>query len=974
VSLAASGPLRGPLPTLDSDSVSTSEVSVPATFFDRARREAERYGEDPWIFLRELVQNARDAGASTIAFSASRSDVTETVVCDDDGCGMTRSDVSRYLLRLYASRKSEDAPADERAEGAVGRFGVGFWSVLRFGPAVIRVDSRTADGALGLEVDCVRQTIREVPTMRQQRGTRVTLIRPARELKENRSFVGLVGERLKRYAGTVRGIDGAKPPALLLEGRPLNRALSPRGFIAEHIRGRGFEGVIGLADRPGVRLYAHGLLVKEVASLEELLPRRGRTGVSAAPGLYPSAEINADGLEVLLDRQAVVEDKLLETIVANCDRRLGRLRRRLLDRLAPLPLLSRLLLALNQPRKLLAIAAALCVVVASAATGFLIVNLTGGSFSGPGTGLSAPRHASVTSARRIEDALLPGAGPVINTPEGPAEASSPWDIHYVGEGRPFIKLQTQGTYDPQRGLIADRIHLVGRYVGEPDPHAEGYEADELGYTLFVGVSGERSKMVLPVPVGHRVIEGSVLIDGTPVRTLGVTPHDEPVALALPEDSHRLRYRTRPARRARRPGPIDRPPDEAFPDHALDVLDEVDAQPRVASKVKRVARFVKKELRYTTSVADAARFLQHQDRPWITRVLDYGAGDCDVMNGLNVLTLQAAGVPARLGVGFVGERGVVASDLHAWTEYWDGERWKMLDVSPPRYVPTLAPITSRDDQLDLDGADAPSALPASDSAALPAGLEGMRPLDDEERGFAWGVVGALVAAALLLLLVAGALLLRERRRRRSPDEDDRVALALLEHLLRDGSGHDPLHLRHRPMFATLNKGRISLARVEQLARQGRLVAAHHDNPLLNALPRGLPVLDRDDPRVERFRSRLRDLILLEDLGGLLDGRQRHPALLELQHRLQSLDSGVRVHGLEASMSIRELALPTRRDAALSPRHLFIGLLDPCVRDALALWEHDQALARFRLLARVLEQTTLYLEARDDLLATLAREAL
>jgi hypothetical protein len=36
----------------------------PGDFRARARAEADRYGPDPWVFVRELLQNARDAGAT----------------------------------------------------------------------------------------------------------------------------------------------------------------------------------------------------------------------------------------------------------------------------------------------------------------------------------------------------------------------------------------------------------------------------------------------------------------------------------------------------------------------------------------------------------------------------------------------------------------------------------------------------------------------------------------------------------------------------------------------------------------------------------------------------------------------------------------------------------------------------------------------------------------------------------------------
>jgi len=38
-------------------------TGLKSDFRTRARYEAERYGADDWVFVRELLQNARDAGA-----------------------------------------------------------------------------------------------------------------------------------------------------------------------------------------------------------------------------------------------------------------------------------------------------------------------------------------------------------------------------------------------------------------------------------------------------------------------------------------------------------------------------------------------------------------------------------------------------------------------------------------------------------------------------------------------------------------------------------------------------------------------------------------------------------------------------------------------------------------------------------------------------------------------------------------------
>src|SRR4029453_17269003 len=100
--------------------------------------EVRRYGSDPWVAVRELLQNARDAGASSVSFRTEVVGGAARLVCRDDGRGLTYEDAQRDLFTLYASRK--------RGRDA-GRFGVGFWSVLLLDPTRIVVRSWPRRGA-----------------------------------------------------------------------------------------------------------------------------------------------------------------------------------------------------------------------------------------------------------------------------------------------------------------------------------------------------------------------------------------------------------------------------------------------------------------------------------------------------------------------------------------------------------------------------------------------------------------------------------------------------------------------------------------------------------------------------------------------------------------------------------------------------------------------------------------------------------
>lgn len=89
---------------------------------------------DPLAFYRELVQNAIDAGSPSVDISLSY-DVNHVVVrVADRGCGMTRDILENQLLVLFRSTKEKDPTK-------IGKFGIGFTSVLAPNPALVVVNT-----------------------------------------------------------------------------------------------------------------------------------------------------------------------------------------------------------------------------------------------------------------------------------------------------------------------------------------------------------------------------------------------------------------------------------------------------------------------------------------------------------------------------------------------------------------------------------------------------------------------------------------------------------------------------------------------------------------------------------------------------------------------------------------------------------------------------------------------------------------
>lgn len=96
---------------------------------------------DPFAFYRELVQNSVDAGASSIAIALSWEPGDGTgmvsIAVRDDGCGMDQEILEEQLTVLFRSTKDKD-------DSKIGKFGIGFVSVLAVDPKLVAV--RTSQG------------------------------------------------------------------------------------------------------------------------------------------------------------------------------------------------------------------------------------------------------------------------------------------------------------------------------------------------------------------------------------------------------------------------------------------------------------------------------------------------------------------------------------------------------------------------------------------------------------------------------------------------------------------------------------------------------------------------------------------------------------------------------------------------------------------------------------------------------------
>ena len=124
---------------------------------------------DAYAFLRELVQNGMDAGSERLEVALVRGldgEVRTSVA--DGGSGMTLKIIEGALLTLFSSSKEGDSTK-------IGKYGVGFISVLAIEPDRVEVDTWRAEGSWRVRIQLDQSYVVEEGDPREGHGTTVTL-------------------------------------------------------------------------------------------------------------------------------------------------------------------------------------------------------------------------------------------------------------------------------------------------------------------------------------------------------------------------------------------------------------------------------------------------------------------------------------------------------------------------------------------------------------------------------------------------------------------------------------------------------------------------------------------------------------------------------------------------------------------------------------------------------------------------------
>ena len=891
--------------------------SSPSAFRERARLEAERYGADPWIFVRELLQNARDAGADRVDFevieggpaAAGGQPGESMVICRDNGEGMSFEHARRYLFALYASSK-------ETQQNQVGKFGVGFWSILRFEPSTIAIRSLPRQGeAWGVALD--GGLSRVVPLEPPQRpGTQIVLARPGGDGRMEERVRDAVWQSA-RYL--VQRDDGNAPLAITVNGRAVAAEFALPAPSASFRRG-GVKGVVGLGPEPRVELFSRGLRVRSAPSLEDLLSAGGRHSdwlrvqfTELPGGLAPQALLESPDLELMLARSDARDTGALRKLVRLAQRELERLIERHLAAARPLPWWRRLgawvadeLRGLPLGRAFLgaALVAAVAVLVWLLAPGQQLAG-DGGDGRGRAAGAAPAAPRSISSGPRTAARSAPGAEAassdgVYEDPgdryAGPSvDIFDPQELEPVGlryrppERRPYFAI-----------LAFDRLAADGapEMEGEPRP-VKGYRGTTcrggcLQINLRMRTAGGAVR--IPLPTGHRV-EESTLVMTAPGRSRdsrgGVLPQPRlrasadgrPVLVFAGPAEGVLRYWTAPA--PEQPLPVAPPVPASLPADLAERARLLRGLP-VGRRVSALLALTRDRVAYDASPSTVARHreLVAAGRGFMERALTVGAGDCDVQNGLLTALLHAAGIPARLAVGYLGERGAVLPWTHAWVEYLgDGGRWLIADASERplalRELAAGAPVNADASGVEAAASEASPLIPGAPPPAAPV----LVPVTSSSVLAVWS---RPMTAALLLLLAATLLLLATTRRtRRSFKLEPGSDLSkLLRGVLQQPAafGHIPA-LFHRPLVPLASGAAISIARARDLASRGRLYFTERRPPLAtDALRAGAAVLDHGSEEGRAVADAL-GAIDLDAWEGMIDAAVDEPLLASVNRALR-----------------------------------------------------------------------------------------
>ncbi|MBW2527444.1 MAG: ATP-binding protein [Deltaproteobacteria bacterium] len=225
---------------------------------DMVRQFADRYA-----FVRELVQNAVDAGATRIDVRAELAPGGRAVFSvRDDGAGMTRETIEGPLLTLFNSSKDADRTK-------IGKYGVGFVSVFAIGPTEVVVESWRPGESWIVRLTADHSYELAQGGEHEGSGTSVALLKPLSE-GEFPTHVEQIGSALSRWCRHA--------------GLPIRYLVPAPGGDAEPLVDQRIDRPLGVATALSVTQEVDGELI--VAGPSAGAPEQGESPSESFIGFY----------------------------------------------------------------------------------------------------------------------------------------------------------------------------------------------------------------------------------------------------------------------------------------------------------------------------------------------------------------------------------------------------------------------------------------------------------------------------------------------------------------------------------------------------------------------------------------------------------------------------------------------------------------------------------------------------------------
>ena len=926
------------------------------------------YGKDPWFFIRELAQNSRDAGATTIHVRTTYiPSKEEVIIFEDNGNGMSYDHAIRYLFRLYASSK-------ENEKNAAGMFGIGFWTIFKYTPLSIIIESRTGEDKWGVILDSDLRTSR-IPTDLDHIGTRITLIRTPQE-PSSEAFSNTVRESLDRYCKFLRQNNSqADPLPIFFEGKNITREMQLPGPVSLQFKKGNVEGAVGLGPEPHVSLYVRGLPVWEGTTLDELshTPPSGKKedDIEIMRSMAPVFIINGNRLDVNISRKRVIDNKELQHVRNTSEKALFKMVENAADYVSPRSLLNWFFdkikrIFSNTFHSFSRIMLAILILIIPVEI-ILITTLYKNK---------QDRISSGEMAIQAGKSVYSGAS-VRNFSQ-----AKPLDLSFSPPVETWFRLFTADEYQPVSGfLISVRKESI---IAFPKT-----KPGKSTISVRLHVSGKGSYF-LPQPA--RIASPRFSIDPASIRfensTIPTSHYysEGQVTVEIPSEGF-ISYTCSPLETETEPDETETLFLETLPDTLTLPLSIENSLNRIRSQGKPVALMVRDILQYTAwklryddspAIADQYSRFPRQT-PWFEKVMKIGAGDCDIINGVAVIFLRKLNIPARLAVGFVGKDGRILPNMHAWVEYFD----KGLHIADAtRYT---------------NASSAPGPVPSSRPYVfIPETWQ-------QKKTFIirilFVILGVLVIAAVILaarIRKTSAIVTSDPDHSGNPEHFRKVREGLagmvMHELLHPGAWGHNRGIRNYKLIPTITDRSISLKQALKLGRQRKLFAIDSESHVARYLREtsgrwNQYILDSGSEAFAPLIKLLPGIIHIKkilDLGiiepGKLDDRVTGKLIQDVNRLLQKENRRIplcfpatqMISGdfLDIDISI----LPSLENYGIPPRFIAVNPDSLLIKKISSLYSVNPPLAQLRFIRALFNESNMIPEPSRSILESISRRFL